>query len=236
VRRPAAYYQHLLGGERQAAGAEEAARLRPLLSSHAAWAWAGSHGGHNQALLSGATSSGDGAAAAAEATASAGGGELLLAQGQGGQQQGAVSGGGGGGGGHDSAGLSQLRVHADDTTVTVGARCDDRPYLSERPRSYSSLPARPERLHALLYLQWTDSLRWVAPLGSCAQRGRRGGAGSGGVGRCHTACWDLRRERPTAGHTSRELLASQARGSGHGRYRGFAPHPPMVSHEGTLLW
>jgi hypothetical protein len=122
VRRPAAYYQHLLGGERQAAGAEEAARLRPLLSSHAVWA--GSHGGHNQALLSGATSSGDGAAAATEATASAGGGELLLAQGQGGQQQGAVS-GGGGGGGHDSAGLSQLRVHADDTTVTVGARCDD---------------------------------------------------------------------------------------------------------------
>jgi len=37
IRRPAAYYQHMITGEREAASTDEADTLRPLLANHVAW-------------------------------------------------------------------------------------------------------------------------------------------------------------------------------------------------------
>jgi NAD(P)-dependent dehydrogenase (short-subunit alcohol dehydrogenase family) len=88
----------MLEGERTAASAEEAEALRPLLVDHLAWA-SGAPGG--KAALPPPTTDAGGTAGAA--LLSVGGGAAAAA-------------------GHDSAGLSQLPVHADDWAVAVEAR------------------------------------------------------------------------------------------------------------------
>jgi NAD(P)-dependent dehydrogenase (short-subunit alcohol dehydrogenase family) len=106
IRRPAAYYQHMIAGEKEAANAAEATLLRPILANHVAWTTAGN------AQVEDAT-----AAAGTEAEEEAGGArtaraaELQRQQGQ--TSDGVV---------HDSAGMSQMAVHEEDATVTVGPR------------------------------------------------------------------------------------------------------------------
>ena len=48
VNRPAAYYQHMIAGEKVAASAQEAETLRPLLANHVAWT---SHGAGRNAQI-----------------------------------------------------------------------------------------------------------------------------------------------------------------------------------------
>lgn len=111
IRRPAAYYQHMIAGEKEAASDAEAAVLRPLLANHVAWTT--SHGAG--ALLAQVDApKKQHSAAVADAAAAGGSAELQQLQRVRVDSEGNVS--------HDSAGLSQMAVHPDDDSVTVGPK------------------------------------------------------------------------------------------------------------------
>ena len=118
IRRPAAYYQHMIAGEKAAASEEEAAVLRPLLKDHLQWV-----GG------------GDGGLAQVEAPP---------ADSPAGEEGGVALGRAGEGPAHDSAQLSQMAVHEEDSSVTVAPRAaqDDAALaLSAEGAAGVSLPA-----------------------------------------------------------------------------------------------
>jgi NAD(P)-dependent dehydrogenase (short-subunit alcohol dehydrogenase family) len=110
IRRPAAYYQHMIAGEKEAASDAEAAVLRPLLANHVAWTT--SHGAG--ALLAQVDAPKKQHSAAVADAAAGGSAELQQQQRVRVDSEGNVS--------HDSAGLSQMAVHPDDDSVTVGPR------------------------------------------------------------------------------------------------------------------
>ena len=121
IRRPAAYYQHMIAGETEAANAAEAAVLRPLLANNVAWISQGTGrlaqveapAEHRQLT----EPSADPAANSARESRAARAAELELRQ-----QGDLASSSAAAGVGHDSAALSQLPVHADDVSVSVGPR------------------------------------------------------------------------------------------------------------------
>ena len=103
VNRPAAYYQHMIAGEKEAASAQEAETLRPLLANHVAWT---SHGAGRNAQIE--------APGSLEQLTHTGADDLRHIQIKRDESRGSLV--------HDSVGMSQMAVHTEDTTVTVGAR------------------------------------------------------------------------------------------------------------------
>jgi NAD(P)-dependent dehydrogenase (short-subunit alcohol dehydrogenase family) len=121
IRRPAAYYQHMIAGEKEAANQEEAAVLRPLLANNIGWI---SQGTGRLAQVEAPEKHRDltedkadlAAGDAQEARASrAAELELRLHGDTASPTDGA---------GHDSAALSQAAVHAEDVSVKVGPRAN----------------------------------------------------------------------------------------------------------------
>ena len=197
IRRPAAYYQHMIAGEKAAASEEEAAVLRPLLKDHLEWVGGGG-GGLAQVEAPPDTRSAAGSSDGAEAEGASGG--------EGGVALGKV----GASVVHDSAQMSQMAVHEEDSSVKVAPRAAQND-AGVRLHAFARCPA----------LAAADG-RWCRTGGAGAERGgrSRGGAAGGRV----------RRQRPTAGHTARELLAAQAGGGGDGRGGGGAgdQHPGAI--------
>lgn len=122
IRRPAAYYQHMIAGEKQAASTEEAAVLRPLLANNVAWISQGTGqlaqveapaDGRQLTEDAGVPSTAVDDAQDARVTRAA---ELEL------RQDSAKVSTSPAGVGHNSAALSQVAVHAEDVSVSVGPR------------------------------------------------------------------------------------------------------------------
>ena len=106
----------MIAGEKEAASDAEAAVLRPLLANHVAWTTS-----HGAGALLAQVDAPKKQHSAAVADAAAGGSAELQ------QQRVRVDSEGNDVGGgrhvsHDSAGLSQMAVHPDDDSVTVGPR------------------------------------------------------------------------------------------------------------------